>query len=414
MRVQTDLIVTPSLKLITRFDVMGRVWGANRSTADTPPDTQSAGTRYDNENISFDWAYVEYVSPIGMFDVGFMDDGGWGTIFGDTSIPRGVISWVAQQGPWTGFLQILKLNERNKNYANPSATTVNDSDTDKYQGGFVFEQKGAQAGLLAIYYREAGLRPTVSPGPVPPAGTDIGVTGNIYVLEPYAIVNIGPAKIQAEIQYAWGNIKADTPPPYLFGHDLKIDNWAAWVDGTVNVNMFYFGGSIAYVAGNDWNKFNSDGKIRGGFLTGGMDWNPTLLLFNNERYRWAGAIPGNNITSSQMNVLNNQFGLYDTGMYNAWFWQGRVGVRPTDKLDIQASVSYAIADSRTLPNGLADAVSDVYGTEIDLMGTYKITDNLSYMLGIGYLFTGDYFKGFDSAADVRNDYIMLHKLTLTF
>ena len=42
----------------------------------------------------------------------------------------------------------------------------------------------------------------------------------------------------------------------------------------------------------------------------------------------------------------------------------------------------------TYPNGS-------YGTEIDLTGTYKITDNLSYMLGVGYLFTGDYFKGYD-------------------
>ena len=34
-----------------------------------------------------------------------------------------------------------------------------------------------------------------------------------------------------------------------------------------------------------------------------------------------------------------------------------------------------------------------YGWEIDLTGTYKITNNLSYMLGAGYLFTGDIFKG---------------------
>jgi hypothetical protein len=115
-----------------------------------------------------------------------------------------------------------------------------------------------------------------------------------------------------------------------------------------------------------------------------------------------------------MNFVSQQFGLNDTGMYNAWFFQGRVGVKPTAKLDILASVSYAKADSKTLPLGLPDAVSDVYGTEIDLSATYKITNNLTYMVGFGYLFTGDYFKGYDPNASIRDNYILINKLTLTF
>jgi hypothetical protein len=153
--------------------------------------------------------------------------------------------------------------------------------------------------------------------------------------------------------------------------------------------------------------------IKGGLLTGGMDWNPTLLLFNNERQYWAGAIPGYNVTSTSMNYISQQFNLNDTGMYNAWFFQGRVGIRPIDKLDIMASVSYAVADSKTLM-GAPDAVSNVYGTEIDLVGTYKISNNLSYMLGFGYLFTGDYFKGYDPTIEVSDNYMLINKLTLTF
>jgi hypothetical protein len=56
----------------------------------------------------------------------------------------------------------------------------------------------------------------------------------------------------------------------------------------------------------------------------------------------------------------------------------------------------------------------VYGTEVDLVATYKITNNLSYLLGFGYLFTGDYFKGYDPDASVRDNYILVNKLTLTF
>ncbi|MCK7505197.1 MAG: hypothetical protein MZV70_14660 [Desulfobacterales bacterium] len=47
--------------------------------------TDSAGTVAENENIAFDWAYVEYKSPIGVFNVGYMNYGSTGTIFGNNS-----------------------------------------------------------------------------------------------------------------------------------------------------------------------------------------------------------------------------------------------------------------------------------------------------------------------------------------
>jgi hypothetical protein len=114
-----------------------------------------------------------------------------------------------------------------------------------------------------------------------------------------------------------------------------------------------------------------------------------------------------------MNYISQQFNLNDTGMYNAWLLQGRAGVRPIDKLDIMASLSYAVADNKTLMY-FPDAVSGVYGTEIDLIGTYKINNNLTYMLGAAYLFTGDYFKGYNPDSEVRDNYLLINKLTLTF
>jgi hypothetical protein len=405
LRLKTEFTISPGLKLVTRFDAMERSWGAARSAPGTIPAIDSAGTFAENENIAFDWAYVEYTSPIGMFMVGIQDDGGWGTVFSDTSKPQGIITWAAQMSGWTAALQIVKLTEQSKTAKYPSVAS--DNDTEKYQAAVMYEWKRGQAGLLGIFYHSRGNRALVSPGPVPPAGTDMGSIGKIFVLEPYAIINIGPVKIQAELDYAWGNIKYD----YLIGQDLRVDNLIGWIDAGVDFKQFYFGGTFAYVAGNDFSKTD---VIKGGFLTGGVDWNPTLILFNNERQYWAGTMNGNNLTSSNMNFIAQAFGIDDTGMYNAWFFQGRAGVRPIDKLDIMASVSYAKADSKTLPGGSPDAVSDVYGTEIDVTATYKITDNLSYMVGAAYLFTGDYFKGFDPTAEVRNNYLVINKLTLTF
>jgi len=118
-----------------------------------------------------------------------------------------------------------------------------------------------------------------------------------------------------------------------------------------------------------------------------MDWNPTLIMFNYDTINyWAGGINGHS---------NSEVG---GPMTNAWFFQGKVGVKPTPQLDAMLSVSYATADKKPDPKayGITYANGN-YGTEIDVTGTYKITNNLSYMLGFGYLFTGDYFKGYDYA-----------------
>jgi hypothetical protein len=36
------------------------------------------------------------------------------------------------------------------------------------------------------------------------------------------------------------------------------------------------------------------------------------------------------------------------------------------------------------------------------------------MLGVGYFFTGEYFKGAVPTSEVRDDYMIINKLTLTF
>jgi len=74
------------------------------------------------------------------------------------------------------------------------------------------------------------------------------------------------------------------------------------------------------------------------------------------------------------------------------------------------SGSYATADKT--PAVVWD--SREYGYEIDLTATYKITNNLSYMLGAAYFFTGDYYKGASDANEVDDNFMVINKLTLTF
>jgi len=140
-----------------------------------------------------------------------------------------------------------------------------------------------------------------------------------------------------------------------------------------------------------------------------------LILFNTEMDYWAGDIAGHSGS------------VVDGEMVNAWFGQGRVGVKPIPALDIMGSLSYAVADKKSVynptgagagPLGYEATTGGTYGWEVDVTGTYKITNNLSYMLGAGYLFTGDYFKGVTSSylggPKTVDDFILINKLTLSF
>ena len=81
--------------------------------------------------------------------------------------------------------------------------------------------------------------------------------------------------------------------------------------------------------------------------------------------------------------------------------------RSNAKLNVFASYSYATADE---DKNLED---DEIGSEIDVTATYKVFDNLEYMVGFGYFMAGDYYKA-NKSDDVDSDYVVMHKLTLTF
>jgi hypothetical protein len=406
LRVRTDFIVSPGLTFISRFDAMERAWGANRSSPNNVYDTldYSAGTRAENENIAFDLAYVMYVSPIGVFLAGYQIDGAWGTVFGDDSIPVGKIGYMAKMGSLALGIQTGKNNGGELSRTAINSATAADRDSNFYTAWGRYGWKGGEAGLLVKYIRNASNR-----GAYAPYGLDSGVKVDLTVFLPYVKAQLGPVAIQAEVNYGFGKYKYEGSaiPPALGGpkKDIDVSQWRGWIDAVADFGMIYAGGTVAYVSGDDP---NTTDKAEGGLLTGGSDWNPCLILFNTDLTYWAGSQAGVATTEAGTSFTANS-----GPMTNAWFFQVRGGFRPVDKLDIMASVSYAKADKTP-----ADYWSSrEYGWEVDLTGTYKITNNLSYMLGAGYLFTGDYFRGGapdDYDVDIKNNFMVINKLTLNF
>ncbi len=413
LRVKTDFVVAPGLSFVTRADVMSRVWGGARSsnTTNEPLVGSSVITRpgsaYESENIVFDWAYINYVSPIGLFMVGYQNDNAWGTTFGDSATPAPGIQYILPVGQFTLIAKITKGNDWSKTSTSPAGTGTNaDLDEDVYTLAGIYNFKDGSAGLLGRYYRLADY----------PVGT--GTTGRnfnslttVYLLAPYAKAKIGPVAIQAEFNYLFGRITKEGPGMNWFGegalNDIQLSSMSLYIDAVADFNKFYAGGSLAYISGDDPGTAD---KMEGVFLNGGNDWSPCLFMFNNDRAYWAGTVNGYGANGANGPMGGNGTAAGISQQAGAWFAQGRVGVRPVAALDIMASLSFATADKKPT----AAWVGNAYGYELDVTGTYKITNNLSYMLGVGYLFTGEFYKGTNSAASLRDDYMLINKLTLTF
>jgi len=392
LRLKTDFIVSPGLSLTAQADIMERAWGATRSASGTTLDSWSEGTRAENENIAFDLLYLTYASPIGVFVAGYQYDGLFGTVFADNARIAGKLSYTIKYGNLIVGLQTGKTNDGEKSYSainNVAGAYGADRDYTFYGGIFIYLWKTGSAGLLWKYMdnrTNRNLVPNVA-----------GYKQTIYLLDPYVKAQLGPVALQAEVSYVFGNATKWEGNPGLIGaQDVSLNGLAGWIDATADLGMFYAGGTFAYVSGDDFStKDKSEG---GGDQSGGAEWKPCLILFNSDLTYWAGSQAGYG------NVANSG------PMTNAYFFQLRAGVRPVDKLDVMASVSYAVADKTPQ----AVWVGRKYGFEVDLTATYKITNNLSYMLGAGYLFTGDYFKGESESNEVSNNFMVLNKLALTF
>jgi hypothetical protein len=373
-------------------------------------DERSAGTRAENENIAFDLLYVQYASPIGLFAAGYQIDGAWGLTFGNTMVPTPKIVYMLPIKDFVFGLQMGKNPDGELSWGTWNGSVRNgaiDRDNNFYTAFVRYGTKGLEAGLLGKYIRDARNRNFLGDTGVT-LPFDAGINVQQFVVSPYAKAQLGPVALEGQVYYVTGRVKAEGLLGAATGRESqKIDAWSAYLDATADFGIAYVGGSFAWISGD---KQETGDKLEGA-LSGGLDWNPCLIMFNSERNYWVGGIQG-------YDDKNN-----GAPMTNAFFAQLRAGVKPVDKLDVMASLSWAKmyrADAASLG---VQAGRD-YGIEVDVTGTYKITNNLSYMLGAGYWFVGKYYKGAGIAGDtdasgilygdVKNDFMVINKLTLTF
>lgn len=465
LSLKPEIQIVEGLKVVTSMDILESVIGDNTWKGSTggriTPQTTTRGQGSTatgaalgagvlaQENIEINEAYVDFKTRYGQFKAGMMANPTWGTRFIDNTYVNGRIVYTNVQGPMTYMAQIIKAKEwKNRSSYGLSAYNNglgNDSDQDIYKIAGIYKFKAGEVGMEYEYWRDAKAKTTYNVDAATAAtdGTTMKPTGNtgwvtaLSTINPYTKLRFGNFYVEGEAYYRFGNLRkyeqfttGNTQQP-----DIAVSAWGAYLDGRYDFKPAYGGAKFIYMSGDD---LQANDKVTGSIAQlygdGYTQVAQTLILWNFDYndpmgggYGLIGNIDANGVNPrTGSNYRNSRF------IDNVWLYQIYGGMNITPKLNVEARLTYATADKKpkmgvgtvgealTANNSFAavgtnqEFVSDKYGTEVDLSASYKIYDNLTYSVGAGYLWVGDYFKGYSVDAKLKDNYILTHKLTLAF
>lgn len=440
LRVQTEFVVSPGLSLITRFDALEKIWGDN-AWSGSQTDVASRSADYTNnhmdwadrtkeqENIEFEQAYIQYMSKVGLWWIGYAPHDFWGTTFGDSTHSRALVQWVLPF-KWgiigAKYFKSWEGSSTFKDSRTQGLINANDADDDAYVAIGMFKTQAIETGLKVAYRRLADNRDNLptgfgQPGQnalLPPNSKTDG-----WLITPYFIGNFGPVKVAAELEYWNGEVdfeNGELYPNFPAGtkSSLDMEFLSVYLMAEATFGPAFVGGSFVYASGDDpdtWDKIegsNFSPLFDGAW--GGRDLKSTLILWNEDVINWAGNLFPRGFGYAP-GMSDDTFG---PGIKNAFVYQLYGGYNWGD-FAFKGSATYAKMDEVPIPTFLKNVVKidDEIGWEFDFTATYKITQNLSYMVGAGYLMVGDMKDAKIGGVkyEVLDDvYMITNKLTLTF
>ena len=419
-RIQPEFVVAEGLTLVTRFDALEKQWGqtdwrggfddknsSRREVTGVGVRTATTANAYNSttlygtnpkiqESIEFERAYVVFKTAVGVVQVGSMSSGKWGTDFGDdeqsrfraridTAIGPLQMGFVYEKEYESDYSSIPVLNTATGAVTYPYQGKA-DADNDTYAPYVLYNFKGGSVGLLYKYFDRRAPRVLSN------------YRAKFHALLPVVKATIGPVYFEAEAFYAFGKAVAFDSG----ASDIDIDGLGAYGKVRMNLGPVYFGAMALYSQGDDG---SDPTKVKMGPQS--QDLFVGLLLGNDELQTYTNSSGNGSGPAGGTNV--NGVTPYDSGKANTIMYSAFVGANPTPKLNVEM-----IAVSASKDKIASSYVSKNLGIELDVIAKYKIFDNLTYMVGAGYLWTGDYFKGTNSANLIGNDYILLNRLSLSF
>jgi len=386
LRFEPEFKIAEGLSLHTRIDTMTRVWGQFPVGAEAE-NPSSGNNPAAEQNILFRRGWVDFATPFGLFMVGYMDSGlfGLGTFGSFADVDSPTIAFVTKLGPVViaaAVVQVIEGRLGGEGLAVPITPGSVDSDFDKDALGATYYAPWGEIGLLYVKYHDHAERPVGN------------FSINVDWIESHGKFTAGPFYAEYETVYEWGTaLDFDSSLEKLGAKDVDSGAWEYYVMAKYTMGPAYLGFQYGHVPGDDP---KTEDKNEGGVFTAGYGaWQPCLILYNYWQDKFAGPIGNDEV---ELTRTQNNLNLY----------QLFGGFSPSPKLALKASVTYVTADQT------AENQDDSIGTEFDVQASYKIYDNLEYMVGFGYLSTGDYFKGVDSDAKIDDDYLIINQLTLSF
>lgn len=411
LRMQSVFKVVEGLKLTVQLDAMEQVWGTN--TPESQDSADSWGIHYGMDddaydgNVEIELTRLDFVTKLGLISAGYWDTNVWGCEFGNNSFKVGRVQWTVPIGEHFYVITGLEKDYEGDAKRGPGDDRYSDRDNDAYILAGIYRGEKVEAGLLWKYIRVAAMRDY---------GYYIGppyywasITGELNVLSPYFKATFDPFYVEGQLYWADGTISFED----LFAGqpDVDAEGLSWYLMGKYSFGPAYIGGIVAYSQGDDPNTSSVEGYA----VNGGWDWNPCLILWNDDfNYKAYGTLG------------HNAYNITDGQMRNAQLYQIFAGWNPTEDLALRASYTVAFADQDMIgyPGYGVMQVDDDYGSELDITANYKIYSNLDYMIGFAYFWAGDFYKG-DTALgpiydpedydpEVSNTYLLVHKLTLSF
>ena len=404
LRMQFEIQVQEGLKLTTRFDALERVWGEQPAAAAPSPGSsgwtggQAATTE---RNISWERAYVTFNALYGVFDVGYQQSRAWGTCaFCDDSDSDAGIHYRYMMGPWTFGLEYEKRADASASGEGSGQGGAQlggtDNDHDVYHIYTIYRGTTGQAGLRFEMDRDAtngkfgaGGAGITRVAPFGTAGlTSVEWVSTFYELSPYVQWKFGPFDVEGELHYIWGKTDYNGAT-----QDVDRKGYSLYLMGKYTMGAFYGGLEFAWITGDD--PTTTDKNEAG--LTGGTSWDPMLMY----GHYWYGKFEGSMGPASGATVSNQE--------QNVIMFKPFVGWKITPQLELVAQYAWLKADEVT------PGRDDEYGKEFDIYATYKIYNNLTYTVGFGYFWTGDWFKGTPAQNfNVDDNYLVMNALNFAF
>jgi len=364
LRVQNDIQVEKGLKLSVRYDIMERRWGTAKVSGQATSTMDSL-----EQNIEFDRGWITANIGPGVLQAGYQQTDYAPLKLGNfySSAPS-----VRYDIPFGKFVAELRWQKGATGEGDVGVTNAS-KDQDEYAVALMYKLDKGFVGFYNIYFIDDKT------------SDDYTITKNTF--NPYAKYVFGPVTVQAEAAWIDGSKDYDAGA----GTDVDYSGLTFWVAADAKFGAIGVGAEFYSASGDDTTTTDEDES--GGLI--GLSAPGALIMFDYYLNKFNGSAYGMWAYGGRANInLADVYGSYQV----------------TPKLNLKAKFIYADAQEKEAVYGTVD--TDM-GTELDLTATYKIYDNLSYMVGFGYLWAGDYWKtGVTDKVD--DDYLITNKLTLVF